>query len=236
MDYVKLTNKDCIHNDYQYKEGLNCLNGKFNNEKICCSGGLYFCRYEDIGKWIYYNKKLMHYIWDVELCKDSKIVDMGSKLKTDKFILKNKRIIWSNEEMCKLAVKRNGLYLQYVKPKVMNEEICKLAVNKNGLSLQYVKPEVMNKEICKLAVNKNGCALCYVKPELINEEICKLAVKNYGYALCYVKPEFMTKEIFKLAIQQNNYLLKFVDKKFKYFNKELMNEEIFKFNGIPNMY
>jgi hypothetical protein len=34
MDYVKLTTRD----GYQYKEGLNCL----NNEKICCSGGLYF--------------------------------------------------------------------------------------------------------------------------------------------------------------------------------------------------
>jgi hypothetical protein len=31
MVYVKLTNEDCIHNGYQYKEGLNCLNEEFNN-------------------------------------------------------------------------------------------------------------------------------------------------------------------------------------------------------------
>jgi hypothetical protein len=35
----------------------------------------------------------------------------------------------------------------------------------------------------------------------------------------------MTKEIFKFAIQQNKHILQYVDKKFKYFNKELMNEE-----------
>ena len=54
--------------EYQYKEGLNCLNEKFNNEKICGSGGLYFCRKEDSYKWINYNDKVMYYIWDVELC------------------------------------------------------------------------------------------------------------------------------------------------------------------------
>ena len=33
MVYVKLTTQDCIHNGYKYKEGLNCLNGEFNNKK-----------------------------------------------------------------------------------------------------------------------------------------------------------------------------------------------------------
>jgi hypothetical protein len=97
MDYIKLTTEYCIHNGYQYKEGLNCLNEEFNNKKICGPGGLYFCRKEDIFKWIYYNNTLMHYIWDVKLCEDSKIVDMGDKLKTNKFILTNKRSIWDNE-------------------------------------------------------------------------------------------------------------------------------------------
>ncbi len=36
--YVKLTKKDCIHNGYKYKKGLNILNEKFNNEKICAKG------------------------------------------------------------------------------------------------------------------------------------------------------------------------------------------------------
>jgi hypothetical protein len=48
MVYFKLTTEDCIHNGYQYKEGLNCLEGEFNNEQICGPGGLYFCRKEEI--------------------------------------------------------------------------------------------------------------------------------------------------------------------------------------------
>ena len=84
--YVKLTTEDCIHNGYKYEEGLNVL-----NEKICGNGGLYFCRKEDFVKWIDYSDKIMYWIWDVVVPDDAKIVDMNDKLKTDKFILSNKR-------------------------------------------------------------------------------------------------------------------------------------------------
>ena len=60
--FVKLTTKDCIHNGYEYKEGLNVLNGEFNTKSICAEGGLYFCREEDIYYWVHYNGKLMYYI------------------------------------------------------------------------------------------------------------------------------------------------------------------------------
>ena len=176
MVYVKLTTENDTHNGYQYKEGLNCLNGEFNNEKICDSGGLYFCRKEDIGKWINYNDKVMYYIWDVELCEDSKIVDMGDKLKTDKFILTNKREKWNDDEFCKLAVQQDGYTLQYVKPELMTDEICKLAVKKNCYALQFI--EEQTDEICKLAVQQNSYVLKYVKEQ--TDEICKLAVRRNG--------------------------------------------------------
>ena len=229
MNYIKLTTENDTHNGYQYKEGLNCLDGEFNNEKICGSGGLYFCRKEDIGKWSFYNYKKMHYIWDVKLCEDSKIVDMGDKLKTDKFILSNKRSIWDNEEICKLVVQQNGLLLKFVKQDIMNEEICKLACIKNGHALKFVKQDLMNEEICKLAIKQNGYSLEYVKPELITDEICKLVVQQDCYALCYVNPELITDEICKLAVQQNGYALKYV-------KPELMTEEICKLAVQQNGY
>jgi hypothetical protein len=86
QSFVKLTTQDCIHNGYEYKEGLNILDGEFNNQKICGSGGLYFCRKKYINYWLEYNGKTMYYIWDVELCDDSKIVEMCKANKTDKFI------------------------------------------------------------------------------------------------------------------------------------------------------
>ena len=36
----------------------------------------------------------------------------------------------------------------------MTEEICKLAVNKNGDALCYVNPELMNDELCNLSFFK----------------------------------------------------------------------------------
>ena len=198
MVYVKLTTENDTHNGYQYKEGLNCLNGEFNNEKKCGSGGLYFCREEDIGKWTWYNGKQMHYIWDIELCEDSKIIDMGNKLKTDKFILSNKRSIWNNEEFCKLAVQKNGNALKYVKPEFMSYEICKLAVQQDYNLLHYIKEQT--EEICKLAVQRDGYALIHVKKQ--TEELCKLAVQQNGEALYYVEPELRSYEICKLAVQK----------------------------------
>ena len=200
--FIKLTTQDCIHNGYQYKEGLNILDGEFNNQKICGHGGLYFCRKEYILTWINYGDKEMYYVWDVMLCDDSKIVDMYDKLKTDKFILRNKRYIWSDEEICKLAVQKNGKTLQYVVNQT--EEICKLAVQQNGLVLEYVKNQT--EEICKLAVRQHGYALQYVKEPFITEEICKLAVQKNGYALYYVKNQ--TEEICRLAVQQNRMALR----------------------------
>ena len=132
----------------------------------------------------------MHYIWDVELCYDSKIVDMD-----DKFILSNKRSIWDNEELCKLAIKNNCNALFYVKQELINEEICKLAFQQNGYSLRYVKEQT--DEICKLAVQQNEYSLKYVKEQ--TDEICKLDVQQDGDTLKYVKSELMTDEIFKLA-------------------------------------
>jgi len=94
---------------------------------------------------------------------------MDDKLKTDKFILTNKRKIWDNEEICKLAILQYGLSLCYVKPELMTDEICKLAVKQNGYALRYVK--VQTEEICKLAIRQNNNAINFVKKELRTLEL-----------------------------------------------------------------
>jgi hypothetical protein len=123
----------------------------------------------------------MHYIWDVTLLNDSKLVDMGDKLKTDKFILQNKRTIWDDNELCELDVQQNGLTLEFVKDRT--EELCKLAVQKNGCALEYVKNQT--EEICKLAVRQDGLSLMYVDHQ--TEEICKLAAQQNDDAIKFVK-------------------------------------------------
>jgi hypothetical protein len=54
----------------------------------------------------------------------------------------------------------------------MTEEICKLAVQKDGNALRYVINQTI--EICKLAFQQNYNALKYVKRKFKTEEICKL--------------------------------------------------------------
>jgi hypothetical protein len=226
MVYVKLTTKYGVHNGYRYKEGLNCLDGKFNSDNICGSGGLYFCDEKDIGKWISYSDKVMYYIWDVTLLDDSKLVDMGDKLKTDKFILQNKRTIWDDNELCKLAVQQNGDFFRFVKNQT--EEICKLAVQEKCCALMYV--EEQTEEICKLAVQNNYLALQYIKNQ--TEEICKLAVQHYGEALKFVREQ--TEEICKLAVQQNGHALRWVKNQTEEICKLAVQNNRYSFKFVKN--
>jgi hypothetical protein len=90
VTYYKILTNDFIHNNFQFKLGENILKQKFNKDVSCCSeGGFYFCKLEDVCKWLDYKYNLT-YICEVQLCKDSIVVDGHDKLKTNKFILKNK--------------------------------------------------------------------------------------------------------------------------------------------------
>jgi hypothetical protein len=57
-EYFKITSKDENHKGYQYKDGLNILDKKFEPDGSCVAGGLYFtdkhslCEYYDYGVWI----------------------------------------------------------------------------------------------------------------------------------------------------------------------------------------
>ena len=140
--FVKLTNKQSLHNGYQYKNGLNILDGDFNEENICAKGGLYFCAYNDFGKWVNYREMKMEYMWTVKIPDDAKVVVMDEKIKTDKFILSDKKEIWTNKELCLEAVKQNGRALKYVKNQT--EAICLEAVKKNPGAKIYIKIKLTN--------------------------------------------------------------------------------------------
>ncbi len=201
LKYYKLTTDDENHNGYQFKDGLNIDTNPINTNK-CSQGGLYFTEGKKIYKWLSYNNKIMKYIREVEILDDSIICIEEDKYKTDKFVLKSRKIIFEDEEICKLIVKEYGLALYYVK--TQTEEICKLSVEKDGLALEYVKDQTY--EICKIAVKQYGLALKYVSDQ--TEELCKIAVEQDGYALKYVKTQ--TEEICKIAVEEDGYALEYV--------------------------
>jgi hypothetical protein len=90
VTYYKVLSENFLHNTFQFKLGENILKQHFNQDvHYCCDGGFYFCKLEDVCKWLTYKYNL-NYICEVELCPDSIVVAGQDKLKTNKFILKNK--------------------------------------------------------------------------------------------------------------------------------------------------
>ena len=198
--FVKLTNPDGINKGFQFKEGLNEDTYELNKTEECAQGGLYFCRFKDVDKWICsYHDAL---IWKVEIPEGEEVIKYETKLKAKRIILSDTKKAYEDYEICKLAIQQNGRTLQYVKEQT--EELCKFAVQQNGWALQYVKEQT--EELCKLAVQQNGLALQFVKEQ--TEELCKFAVKQNGRALYSVKEQ--TEELCKSAVQQNGWALQFV--------------------------
>jgi hypothetical protein len=128
-------------------------------------------------------------------------------------------------EICEIAVKENGLALQYVPiDKFTNVEysrICELALKQEGIALQYASIDNLEynyQYICTIAIVQNGHGLKYVIPDkMTNKEylhICKYSVEENGMALKHVIADKMTNKeylsICKLALKQNGSALDFV--------------------------
>ena len=133
------------------------------------------------------------------------------------------------EELCRIAVSKNGYALQYVPENLRTEEICKIAVSKNWYALKFVPENLRTKELCKLAVSNNGEALEFVPDNLRTEEICKIAVPNNGESLEYVPENLRTFELCKIAVEQNGHNLQYVP-------ENLRIEELCKIAVAENQY
>ena len=193
--YYKLLRQGLKHYDFTYKVGLNELQEPFNPDPSCGPGGLYFSEEKDILDWLNLYEDT-EWIAPVELCKDSKVVTMKGKLKTNKFSLGPLQTIEDylvGKELS--AVRQNGRLLAYVKEQT--PEICLAAVRQNGYLLSEVNEQTP--EICLAAVRQNGLALAYVNEQ--TPEICLEAVRQDGFALRYVKEQ--TPEICLAAVHQN---------------------------------
>lgn len=248
-DFYKFMNDDLIHNKFQYKLGLNVDNVPFNPSGDCLNGGLSFCDESTCHIfWRSFGKKLAI----VKIPNDAHVWIEFDSIKADKIILKNildfdvlSDNLWifilqddynaleyiknQTKDICREAIKQNGLALQYIKKQT--KKLCVSAIKQNGLALQYVKPDIyiyLNHMIDDLAVKQNGLAIQYVynqnddicKSAIINDPLaiqyikaptnylCKLAVKLNGYTLCYIDDQ--TEEICKIAVQSKGLALEYV--------------------------
>ena len=77
-------------------------------------------------------------------------------------------------ELCKLAVKQNGIALQYIPLNILTDELCEIAVRQNGYALKYVPKNKKTSELCEIAIRQNCDALQFVKNNIITNEMCTI--------------------------------------------------------------
>ena len=143
--YYKITNENENHNGFQYKDGLNVLKEKFNDNPYhtCVRGGLYFTDLEHIINFLDYGC----YLREIELPLNDpefKIVKdpSGNKWRANKIILKN-RYDLKNVDTFKLLIDRAthipnycyNLFNRAVSSGYL--EIIKYLINNNEQNIKY---------------------------------------------------------------------------------------------------
>ena len=106
-------------------------------------------------------------------------------------------------ELCELAVKQNGLALEYVPENIINKELCEIAVQKDGRSLEFIPEKLRTPELCELAVKQDGSSLRFIQQKQRTIELCQIAIASNGSSLQYVPEKLITKELCELAVKQN---------------------------------
>ncbi len=108
-------------------------------------------------------------------------------------------------DLCRLAVKRNGLALKFVLDCRKTKRMCMDAVRGNGMSLEYVPACYMTNWTCLVAVQQNGMALEHVPEGMKTQRICRAAVKADGNALMWVPYKLRSPSLCHLAMKSVGY-------------------------------
>lgn len=127
--------------------------------------------------------------------------------------------VQDNEEFVRIAVKKNGIVLQYASARLRDDyEIAMLAVKKNGLALQFVSERLRREhEIVSQAIRSNGAALQFVPQDLRNNRDLILdASHNCSAAL--IPEQFLADEDIAWNLIENDY------RAFQYFSDELRKD------------
>ena len=197
---VKLTNERNVHHSVEYIEGLITDPVSFVPDANC-GGGLFFCELRDAYKWISYTKSgQMYWAWDVFIPDDAKIVVMSGKIKCNKFVLSNKRHIWSTSAIYSEIVNRDRSCLSRVIINDINELLTAYELDK----LRIVDmPNLIGKiSIDKFVMHceKFPWLISYVDIHEITLEIFKKCYKSNPQLTLETMPK-LTKDMCEYAIQ-----------------------------------
>lgn len=142
--YFKVTNELENHNGYQYRDGLNELDGEFNSEGSCVPGGLYFTNADNIKKFFNYGC----YIRIVRIPTDAQMIQDPDKnlvkFRADKIVLGDRYDI---TDFRVINVLSKNFKKKYCKKKCKNSTICDYCINNIGflMKMMYATNEILKK-------------------------------------------------------------------------------------------
>lgn len=126
-------------------------------------------------------------------------------------------------ELCEVAVKENGLALQFIPDRIMRSasrnwitEICKAAVSSNGQSLKYVPTEFMDSSIIELALlgnckkSRDDYAIKYVPDNLLTKELVYSAVEHFPEYLRDIPDKRITKKLSEVAVEHDGLAIRLI--------------------------
>lgn len=122
---VKLTNEKECHNGFKFETGFNKDMMPFTSYGNCLPGGIYFCEFDDIHRWINYNNKFMVNLRVVTIPNSARVYEMRNKFKADKLILGPALNIWVDYDLCYLMVCQNPKLIDYVPHELRTSELLK---------------------------------------------------------------------------------------------------------------
>ena len=123
-------------------------------------------------------------------------------------------------DLLKYVCEQNGTMLEYASKKLVTPELCEIAVKQNGIALQYIPANIFNMvsdkwimNLYMLAVKSNGTSLEYIPDDYINEQMVLSAVgkkdnkiRYYDrYPIAYVPKKYRTHDVNVMSV--SNYPL-----------------------------
>jgi hypothetical protein len=211
---VKLTNEYSVHNNFEFKEGLNEDINMLDYTQVCGPDGLYFCSYDDMTNWLSYSDSPMKYVWDVQIPDDARVVVYRTKLKTNKFILSNRREL-TNE--------------------IMNQTLSKIG---SGMSVTNAVrtvanyPEsVLSDELFLKLVQMDASVIAHIPLRYKTYDVCLESAKHYKNAYEHIVDVSMSYEIMTHCVRLNPLIIKKIEEK-------NMSEELYRiaFENNPSVY
>jgi hypothetical protein len=111
-----------------------------------------------------------------------------------------------DKELMEIAVKNRPSCLKSTK---QTNDLCRIALKSNGISLVYVKPYLYDNILFQIAVENNGMSLQYVPKKFFTVNVVETAVKQNGLSIQYVPEKFMTEKVMSVAVENKPEIIEF---------------------------